>query len=82
MLTPSMGFCSMPLTMDGSAIPATSRIVGTRSMTWWNWLRCSPAASIPAGQETASPLRVPPKWEATCFIHWNGASNAHAHPTL
>ena len=28
------------------------------------------------------PFLVPPKWEATCFIHWNGASSAHAHPTL
>ena len=24
------------------------------------------------------PLRVPPKCEATCFIHWNGASSAQA----
>ena len=28
------------------------------------------------------PLRDPPKWEATCFIHWNGASSAHAHGAL
>ena len=28
------------------------------------------------------PLRVPPKCEATCFIHWNGESSAHAQPTL
>ena len=27
------------------------------------------------------PLRVPPKCEATCLVHWNGVSNAHAQPT-
>ena len=37
---------------------------------------------MPRGQETASALRVPPKCDATCFIHWNGESSAHAHPTL
>ena len=31
MLTPSIGFCSTPLTTSGSAMPAASRIVGTRS---------------------------------------------------
>ena len=69
MLTPSIGFCSAPFTRAGIAMPAASRIVGTMSMTWWNWLRCSPAALIPRGHEMASPLRVPPKWDATCFIH-------------
>ena len=34
------------------------------------------------GHDTANPLRVPPKCEATCFIHWNGASSAQAQPTL
>ena len=28
------------------------------------------------------PLRVPPKCEAICFIHWNGASSAHAQAAL
>jgi len=28
------------------------------------------------------PLREPPKCEATCFIHWNGASSAQAQATL
>ena len=78
MLTPSIGFCSIPLTDVGSAMPAASRIVGTRSITWWNWLRSSPRAAIPPGHEIAIPLREPPKWDATCFIHWNGASSAHA----
>jgi hypothetical protein len=34
------------------------------------------------GHITAMPLRVPPKWLATCFIHLNGESSAHAQPTL
>ena len=25
------------------------------------------------------PLRVPPKWDAICFVHWNGVSIACAH---
>jgi hypothetical protein len=36
MLTPSIGFCAMPLTVTGSGRPAASRIVGRMSMTWWN----------------------------------------------
>ena len=50
-------------------------------MTWWNWVRISPFALIPFGQWTTSGLRVPPKWLATCLVHWNGASIAHAQPT-
>ena len=34
------------------------------------------------GHDIAIALRVPPKCEATCFIHWNGESSAHAQPTL
>ena len=26
------------------------------------------------------PLRVPPKWLATCLAHWNGVSIACAQP--
>ena len=82
MLMPSMGFCSTPLTWVGCSMPAASRIVGARSMTWWNWVRNSPRAAIPRGHETAMPLRVPPKCDAICFIHWNGASSAHAQAAL
>lgn len=38
------------------------------------------SGAILRGHETASPLRVPPKWEATCFIHWKGASSARPSP--
>ena len=82
MLTPSIGFCSTPFTTVGCGMPPTSRMVGTRSMTWWNWVRSSPAAAMPAGHEMATPLRVAPKCEATCLVHWNGASSAHAHAEL
>ena len=27
------------------------------------------------------PLRVPPKWEATCFVHWYGVPKAQVQPT-
>ena len=32
------------------------------------------------GQWITIPLRVPPKFEATCFVHVNGVSPATAHP--
>ena len=81
MLVPSMGDCCTPFTMVGSGRPAASRIVGATSMTWVNWLRRPPFSSIPRGQCTMVPLRVPPQWEATCLVHWNGVSIAHAQPT-
>ena len=57
MLTPSMGFCSMPSTTSGAEMPVASRIVGTMSMTWWNWLRMPPLSLITFGQEIAMPCR-------------------------
>ena len=36
---------------------------------------------MPAGQCTIIPLRVPPKCEATCLVHWYGVSSASAQPT-
>ena len=69
MLTPSIGVCGMPLTDCGSGMPAASRIVGATSMTWENCERISPLALMPFGQWTTVPLRVPPKWEATCLVH-------------
>jgi hypothetical protein len=69
MLTPSSGFCAMPLTTLGAETCAASKIVGTMSMTWWNWVRSSPFALIPLGQWTTIGLRVPPKWLATCLVH-------------
>ena len=41
----------------------------------------SAGLSIPAGQWTIVPLRVPPQWEAICLVHWNGVFMAHAQPT-
>ena len=79
--TPSIGFWGMPFTTLGSGILHASSIVGTTSITWWNWVRISPFALIPLGQWTTIGLRVPPKWLATCLVHWKGASIAHAQPT-
>ena len=81
MLTPSIGFCAMPLTMSGAWMPVTSRSVGTMSMTWWNWLRMPPASLMCLGQAIATPCRVPPKCEAICLVHLNGVSNAQDQAT-
>jgi hypothetical protein len=81
MLTPSSGVCWMPSTNAGSGSPAASRTVGATSITCANWLRVSPRDSNPAGQWTIVPFRVPPQWEATCFVHWYGAHIACAQPT-
>ena len=56
-------------------------MVGATSITWENWFRISPFASIPSGQWTIVPLRVPPQCEATCFVHWYGVHIACAQPT-
>ena len=50
------------------------------SLTWWNCARGVLSGLIPFGHETTSGLRVPPKWEATSFVYWNGVSPAHAQP--
>ena len=81
MLTPSIGFCGIPFTLFGIWMPVASRIVGTMSITWWNWVRMPPASLMRAGQEIAMPWRVPPKCEATCLVHLNGVPKAHAQPT-
>ncbi len=81
MLTPSIGFWAMPLTVLGAAMPVASRIVGTTSITWWNWWRMPPASLMRLGQAIAMPLRVPPKCDATCLVHLNGVSNAQVQPT-
>src|SRR5262245_40545400 len=54
-------------------------MVGTMSITWWNCVRMPPASLMRFGHEITRPLRVPPKCEATCFVHWNGVSKAWAH---
>src|SRR6266545_3094839 len=56
MLTPSIGFCLMPSTICGALMPVASRIVGTMSMMWWNWLRTPPRSSMCPGHEMANPL--------------------------
>jgi hypothetical protein len=81
MLMPSIGFCGTPFTSRGSGIPATSRIVGAMSMQWWNCERMPPRSAMPLGHDMTRPLRVPPKCDATCFIHWNGDEPAQHQPT-
>ncbi len=81
MLTPSIGLCLMPSTTFGCLILAASRIVGTMSITWWNWWRMPPLSLITFGHEIAMPCLMPPKCEAICLVHENGVSNAHAHGT-
>ena len=49
------------------------------SMQWVNWPRRPPASAMRSGQEITIPLRVPPRWDATCLPHWKGALPAHAH---
>ena len=81
MLTPSIGFCWIPSTISGAFTPVASRIVGTMSMMWWNWLRTPPTSLMRFGHEIARPWRVPPKCEAIRLVHLNGVSNAHDHAT-
>ena len=81
MLMPSIGCWVTPFTTAGWGSCAASRIVGTMSMTWWNCERISPRALMPFGQEMTMPLRVPPKWLATCLVHWNGVFIAQAQGT-
>jgi hypothetical protein len=69
MLTPSIGDCMTPSTYVGSGMPAASRIVGATSITWWNCERTLFLSLILFGQWTIVPFRVPPQWEATCFVH-------------
>ena len=52
--TPSIGCCATPSSWSGGGSPATSRTVGSTSMTWWNWCRTSPRSAMPAGQCTIS----------------------------
>ena len=81
MLTPWIGVCWTPCTNVGSASPAASSTVAATSMTCENCVRTSPFALIPSGQCTTVPLRVPPKCDATCLVHWYGVSIACAQPT-
>nr|WP_287380694.1 hypothetical protein [Candidatus Microthrix sp.] len=69
MLVPSIGLCCTPLTIVGSGRPAASRMVGATSMQCVNWVRNPPFSSMPLGQWTMVPLRVPPQCEATCLVH-------------
>src|SRR5215510_2330849 len=71
MLTPSIGLCRIPLTTFGALIFVASRIVGTMSITWWNWWRMPPLSVMTFGQEIAMPWRMPPKWDAICLVHEN-----------
>src|SRR5260370_37358084 len=81
MLTASIGFCVIPLTVSGALMPVASGIVGTMSMMWWNWWRMPPASLMRAGQEIASPCRAPPQCDAICLVHLNGVANAQDQAT-
>ena len=81
MLTPWIGFCGTPFSIEGALMPVASRIVGVMSMTWWNWLRSPPLSLMRAGQDMTMPLWVPPKCEAICLNHWKGVLSARAQPT-
>ncbi len=61
MLTPSMGRWSIPLIVSGAGMPVTSRIVGTTSIIWWNWVRMPPLSVIWPGHDMHMPWQVPPK---------------------
>src|SRR4029450_4453254 len=78
-LVPSIGRCLIPSMVSGAGIPVASRRVGTISMTWQNWLRMPPISFTWPGHDMHMPCAVPPKCDATCFIHLNGASSAHDH---
>ena len=80
-LVPSMGDCAMPSTVSGARMPAASRMVGTMSITWWNWSRVPPRSLIRAGQEMAMPWRTPPKCEATCLVQLKGVLKAQLQGT-
>ena len=51
----AIGFCAMPSTITGAGLPVTSRIVGTMSITWWNYQRRPPLSLMCPGQEIAIP---------------------------
>jgi hypothetical protein len=75
-----IGFWGVPLTIFGSGRLAASSTVGATSMTWWNWERTSPFAVTRFGHDTMIPVRLPPKFDATCFVQVNGVSPATAQP--
>ena len=66
--------------LSGAGMPQTSRIVGTTSIMWWNWLRMPPTSLMWPGHETHMPCRMPPKCEAICLVQLNGVSNAQVQP--
>ena len=76
-----MGFCATPLMLVGARARRRPRMVGMMSMTEENCVRRLPLSLMRAGQEMTMPLRVPPKCEAICLVHWNGVSMACAQPT-
>ena len=54
-------------------------MVGTRSIAWWYWVRISPRALMPSGQEMMHGSQVPPL-NSYRFHILNGVLNAIAHP--
>jgi hypothetical protein len=52
-------------------MPAVWRMVGATSMMWWNCERRPPLSAIRFGQLITIGLRVPPKCDASCLVHWS-----------
>ena len=81
MLTPSIGFCLIPLT-DLGRLDAGGFEDRRHDINDMVELRAdAPTSLMWPGHEIAMPCRVPPKCDATCLVHLNGVSNAHAHAT-
>ena len=66
----------------GVPISAAVRVAPICSRHCFNCVTISPGppprSLMRAGQEMIIGLRVPPKWLATCLVHWNGVSIACA----
>ena len=50
------------------------------SVEWWYWLRISPRALIPLGQEMTSGSAVPPEYSEYRLNIWKGVEKAAAQP--
>jgi len=66
--------CATHATLAGSAMPAPRGLVGNDVVPAWPNCGAQAAAVADAlGQASTMGLRVPPRCEATCLVHWNGA---------
>ena len=60
-------------------MPRRSSTVGTMSMMWAYWVRTSPRALMPAGQETMNGSVEPPRYVSR-FQRRKGVLPAHVQP--